>query len=558
MVLRRRAIKANRGRAVPVAAPFERSKRADGGFTLIELLVVSIILPVVIGALSLGIVAVFSQQATISGRLSGSTDLQKVDATFIRDIQSATWLSNVPSSNSFACGVSSGGTQLLGMTWGGMTLGKGEIAVSYVMVPNAGGANIGYSGQLERLYCSNGVTTTPSSVQVVSSDVSTSLQQQNLPVVCVGSVTSCQSGSFTGYTTSVVQVSFTLYVPMSTTPFTMVASPRQGVSGSLTGTLGPNGAPVTITDTTCGTALTVSNGSTLSINVGGGTGNGVLDVESNCAGTTFQPISNAGDTNRGAICVSAVVSGALPLPTIPAQPTCPNTNPSVYFGSEFNNVLASLSPPPTITPGLGTCTATSSGAHPTSFTCSPGTYNSVSSKWPPSGGYSQGTLPEFNNLQLNFTGGTYVFNDAVQFTSGINAQFGGGTYAFMSGLDVSAANGAIIKGTNVLLYSPANITFGNSANVNISAGTTTTYDGISTWVGPQMIWDSSQKQWTCPTVSPTPQLTLSPVGTAAYGGVYVPCGLLQSKAKGNISATFVVAGGASFKNNTLITVTPPS
>ncbi len=553
-----RAVIASRGVRTRTAHPRSLDPSASqGGFTLVELLVVVTILPLIIGALALGIVTVFSQQSTITGRLAGSTDLQTMNATFIRDVESAQSLTNqsIPQ----ACGAT--GYQLLGLTWSG-----GQTSVSYVEVPVASNANAakGFTEQLQRLYCVNG-SSTPVSVMVVSADVSQSLQQA--PTICVGNVSagSCTTPSVSSYpvpASTVAQVMFPVYVPVSTStsPYVMVASPRQGRGGGLSN--GPNlSTPILLTSTQCGTVLTVKNGGQLWINVGGQKGNGVLTVESPCAGKNA--IYHAGDASKGSICVSAIVSGSYPLGsfTNPNPPgVCPVTTPTWYYSDRFTNPLANLQAPPTTGLSAGTCSVNKD--FPSGYTCSAGSYTGLSNASPSfTGGqttytYAQGKLPVFpNNSSVHFTGGAYAFSVPVSFPNGTTAIFDLGTYAFTatgSAFDVAANNGATITGNNVLFYAPnGTMSFGNNANVALSANLDPNYYGVTVWDGPKVSVGSD-----CPTPPPAYSLTLANNGTDSYGGVYAPCATLITHNNGSLDTTLIVAQSAQFTQNTTINVTP--
>ena len=94
-----------------------RKDCADGGFTLIELIIVVTILPLVVGALGAGLLAVFSLQSNVSSRLTGSEDNQTVQANYTRDVQGAT---SIYTTTSPLCGPTTAGvTQLLGLEWNG-------------------------------------------------------------------------------------------------------------------------------------------------------------------------------------------------------------------------------------------------------------------------------------------------------------------------------------------------------------------------------------------------------------------------------------------------------
>ncbi len=535
------------------ARPTFGSPRSQQGFTLIELLVVVTILPLIVGALALGIVTVFSQQSTITGRLSGSTDLQTMNATFIRDVESAQSLTN--QSTPQACGAS--GTQLLGLSWS-----SGQTNVSYVEVPVSSNANAatGFTEQIQRLYCIDG-SPTPVSVMVVSADASQTLQQA--PTICLGNVStgSCTAPSTYPVSASdVAQVTFSVYVPVSTStsPFVMVASPRQGSGGVISN--GPNlSTPLLLTSTQCGTVLTVNNGGQLWINVGGKKGNGVLTVASPCAGTNA--IAHSGDSGRGSICVSAVISGSLPLGSFSNPPgVCPATTPITpkwYYRTVFVNPFANLQAPPTTGLSPGTCIVNkyfSSG-----YTCSAGSYTMLSAAKPSfTGGqttytYANGALPSFpNNSSVQFTSGAYSFGVPVIFPNGTTATFELGTYAFLAtgnALDVTANNGASITGNSVLFYAPnGSMSFGNKADVRLTPNPDPQYLGVTVWDGP--VVGSG-----CPS-SPTFSVTLANNGTDSYGGVYAPCATLITHNNGSLLASIIVAASAQFTKNTIINVTP--
>ena len=581
MALRRRAIRAIRGRAVPVTARTEPSKRADDGFTLIELLVVSIILPLVVAALSLGIVAVFSQQSQLTGRLGGSTDLQMVAATFIRDVESASTLTNQSSPQ--VCG--STGTQLLGLTWSG-----GQTNVSYVEVLGNGSGSLGFNAQLQRLYCVNG-STTPSSVTVVSNGAAATAQQptQPAPTICIGNVPAsgpCTTpSSYPVSATAVTQVSFPVYVPPNNTPYVMVASPRQGAGGNLTG--GPNSsAPILLTSTNCGNVLTVNNNGQLWINVDGGTGNGSLTVESPCAGKAAVSNSTGNSDNgngRGSVCVSAIITGSQPVGTftnpalkpIPSDPKYDNNLPCYgfspptpiwYYSDNFVNPLANLVAPPTPSTPQGVCQVSKS--FQARYTCSPGEYGSTSNANPTFSGpqttfsYPPGALPAFpNNAVVDFTPGAYRFDVPVSLPNGITATFELGTYAFMkadgagdSFAAPSNSRNASITGNNVLFYAPSgNISFGNNIAVSLTANPDPNYHGVTVWDGPPL----SGQPPRCPPSSPTYTMTLANNGSDTYGGIYAPCAELMTKQNGTLDSSFIVASSAQFSQNTVINVTSP-
>ena len=55
-----------------------RSGESSAGFTLIELVIVTAVLPIVIGAIAVGVISVFSLQSSVSNRLTDSGDAEVI------------------------------------------------------------------------------------------------------------------------------------------------------------------------------------------------------------------------------------------------------------------------------------------------------------------------------------------------------------------------------------------------------------------------------------------------------------------------------------------------
>lgn len=154
-----------RGLSCRKAKCWRPQRRGDeSGFTLVELLIVSVIAPVIVGALSVGLIAVFSLQSSVANRLGDTADSQVVSSTFLNDVQSAAAITTDPYLQSAECGPSSE-TQLLGLAWEVNPQGGYDTVVSYAEVPN------GSQWNLVRQYCANGYSSTPTSSSVVSYNV---------------------------------------------------------------------------------------------------------------------------------------------------------------------------------------------------------------------------------------------------------------------------------------------------------------------------------------------------------------------------------------------------
>src|SRR5579872_443884 len=267
------------------------------GFTLVELLIVMSIIPIIVGALSLGLITVFSLQHGISNRISDAGDAQTVSATFIEDVQSAQMLTTENSTSnpgsSLACGGAgpSGAFQLLGLEWGGNG-GSFVNAVSYFSLPNEGLSS--YS--IIRQFCSGGVTATPSQTTTVAIDVTDSGATTPPTVSCSSNSANsdCTSGAYQTSWISASEVESVLLSaqehallpsPNANTPFrlTLAASPRSHLE-NVTTYSGGGSPPITVLGDQCSTpSFEITNNVTVSINVGGGAGNGSLGLNAkNC------------------------------------------------------------------------------------------------------------------------------------------------------------------------------------------------------------------------------------------------------------------------------------
>lgn len=123
-------------------------QHGDEGFTLIEVLVVIVILPLVVGAIAAGMMSLFTNSGTTQTRLNDSHDAQITSTYFVRDVQSAQYVST---STTPLCGTAA---QLLGVSWSSLTSGGTVItnAATYSVDPSA--------DTLVRTFCANGSTST--------------------------------------------------------------------------------------------------------------------------------------------------------------------------------------------------------------------------------------------------------------------------------------------------------------------------------------------------------------------------------------------------------------
>lgn len=219
--------------ARPLRAASLVSTRDERGFTLIELIIVTAIMPLIIGAIAVGLVQIFSLQGSISNRLQNSNDTQVVNSALSKDVQVATSVTTMPNSTAPApCGTGTF-TQLLGLQ-----LNSGAEVVTYATESNGTSTTV----NLVRNLCvvdptspSNSPTYSMSSSNVLAFNVSPS---QVPPVVtCLAAYSTCTSSTASsGWlgSSEVQEVTFTVseLTVKTLTPyqFTLSAYPSQNIS----------------------------------------------------------------------------------------------------------------------------------------------------------------------------------------------------------------------------------------------------------------------------------------------------------------------------------------
>ena len=288
----------------------------EAGFSLIELVIVTTILPLIVGALSVGLLAVFSLQSSVSNRLANTGDSQIVSSNFENDVQSAaqiTTVSNYGYTGLDQCGPNTQ-VQLMGLEWNPQASGAYQTVVSYAEVQN------GSTYSLVRQYCSSGFSTTPTSSTIIS---------YNMPVACSATVTTnCQSpptiyptsntAALTAWTSTqqVTKVQLKISEPNSTEPngsfsYTLLAVPANSASVIATG------MPITPATTSgCGFASpgTGTYASTLClVDFSFLIGNNLLAAQQGCLETSV-PLPG-GSTLYFCIGITGVPMLPSPLPT---------------------------------------------------------------------------------------------------------------------------------------------------------------------------------------------------------------------------------------------------
>jgi prepilin-type N-terminal cleavage/methylation domain-containing protein len=214
-----------------------RARRDSGiedGFTLVELLIVVTILPLIVGALSVGLISVFSLQSGVSSRLSDTADAQVVSANYQNDVQGASFVTTATSSTPQCTSPSlTTATQLLGLesdlyTGNGPNDGLFQSVISYVSVPVF---TTPETYQLVRIVCALGPSsgTTPGTLSVTSQTTLANdlpAGQAAPSVTCVASAMTCPAATQWANAQNISAVTFGPVIePSSKYDFTLVSSP---------------------------------------------------------------------------------------------------------------------------------------------------------------------------------------------------------------------------------------------------------------------------------------------------------------------------------------------
>jgi type II secretory pathway pseudopilin PulG len=225
---------------------------SEVGFTLVELLIVTTVLPLIIGALSVGLISVFSLQSGVASRLGNTSDSQVVAANYQSDVQGTSFITTDSSQTTQCTSTSVNGTQLLGL-WSNVHT-SAQVLVSYVSVPVVSGTTTTYA--LVRLYCSGTASNWESTPTITT--LSNNLPQGQAPptITCVANISSSVcSNTLAGQewlsSQNVSQVSMTIAEPSTANDgktgadtYTLVSSPAASSS------TGNSGSPVNTQATT--------------------------------------------------------------------------------------------------------------------------------------------------------------------------------------------------------------------------------------------------------------------------------------------------------------------
>ncbi|MGC1420214.1 MAG: hypothetical protein WA786_08885 [Acidimicrobiales bacterium] len=200
------------------------------------------VIPIIVGALAAGLLAVFSLQSSAANRLGDTSDAQVVSASFSPDVQEAQEITLSPSP---VCGAGTT-NQVLGLEWGLVqATGNYNDVASYVVVPSGTSYNL-----VRQLCVTNGASTTETDT-TLSYDVPSTLGPGAITVTCTSNITPATCSGISNTTTTtwlattgVQQVSFPIQEPKSNYSYTLTADP------AATATVSDAGAPIQVNATT--------------------------------------------------------------------------------------------------------------------------------------------------------------------------------------------------------------------------------------------------------------------------------------------------------------------
>jgi prepilin-type N-terminal cleavage/methylation domain-containing protein len=521
----------------------------DSGFSLIELLVVVAILPLVIGAISVALLTVFSNENAATNSLTSSSDAQVASAAFVQDVQSAVWITTV---NLDVCGGAPAGAALIvSLSPDNLSSGSIQNIISYFRTANSGSTTY----TITRVSCTGGIGSAASSSVVVAHN--TLYDPATTFLVVPSSVQSAASGGWVS-ASGASKVTLTLNEPASNHvstgryAYTLSATPRPtGTGGASPGGVQPL-LPLQFLGGTC-PVLQLTGGSSLvnSENGSGTSGSGFVGFASSQSNCT-NPTNGNGTLNAD--------------------------TPYEYGVSD---PLASLPPPTTpSTSGLqaGICTST---------TCNAGLYGAGTF-----GGYNNGNLsgvtidpsigtPTKNivvftvpvtikNTNVTFDGSSsltnvvYWFQQGLTISTGANVTFGSATYIFgtiggsYSGnalsIDSQSSIGEPNGSAGLIFYvEPGSATASLGSGVSGSIlGSSSPYDGVA-------IWDAA----TAPSgtsCSPQGQPGTLNFGqgngggtgiSASFGGIYDPKGVVCISGNYSMQAQFMIVNTATVQTSTV-------
>jgi prepilin-type N-terminal cleavage/methylation domain-containing protein len=520
-----------RGEGLPLSSHILKSRsRGETGFTLIELLVVVAIIPLVVGAISVGLLTILRNQDTTSNNVSASQDTTVVSANFVQDVQGAAMITTnssvtgpPPCGPVAAAAVPLPAQPIFSLQW---TTGATLQVVSYDVQPWGSGY------RLVRYLCVGG-TTAPTTERVLSRDVQSGLVPAITGSSCSGLSCnpSASAAASAGWAPTAgisrVQLAVATQTTGTTYNYTLIGVPRVSSSvsrcyGSTTCASSP-GHPTALSLASLGTNVSCNGNGGLSVA-------GTLAIDSNSA--IVASTNGNGSISADSISTNSTSATALHGDFTPKTPTLsPVTVPDPYAG---------LAPPVT---GLMTASL------------NPGTPYQGLNVYGPGASYS----------------GPGIYTDTLTFTGGTTT-FASGVYVLMNGISVSgnatlvtATTGGVDGKGGVLLYVyrgsvsvTGNGAFGNGPLQPFAPfdyAPTTYANAPSPW--PEVvIWQDGPGTQGINDPGDSNDLGLAGNGSASLinGTVYAPSATAGSTGNGDLTVGSVVAAGIGCGGNGAVTI----
>ncbi len=420
----------------------------DGGFTLVELIIVIIIVPVIVGAIGLGIITVLDQQSSVQNRLKDSSASQLTSALFARDVQSSTMLTLDASAAAPAVCNPGAGAFVLGLQWA-------QTEVSYWATTS------GSNTELTRYVC-NGSGTVTNSLGVAAV---TSSQAQACVVESGHSGTCQPSGSWTtgwASTAGIPGVSVPVVGSASKYAYTLLAVPRAWTptSGGTSAGGGNTFIPGVLL-LGSGSVFVAGNQANISVN------GPIYIAKTASPAITIGNQNSSFTSSTNTLLVYNCAAGGSNCPASEVSSNGGTVTQPVATSTVITDPLSSM-PAPTAS-AAGSCTFSNGGS---TETCTPGSYSSAI------------TLGA-NDATLQLNPGTYVLNGGIQVTgnndtvtgSGVLLYIGGGAMKF-SGNGLTVDLTAPTSGAYATLVVFQSRTDSTALNLTGSGPTAITYGGI--------------------------------------------------------------------------------
>jgi prepilin-type N-terminal cleavage/methylation domain-containing protein len=486
---------------------------SEGGFTLVELLVVVVIIPLVIGAISVALISVMTQQSNVSNKVSDSQDTQQISASFVQDIQTAFEITTNPNvTGPIPCGSH---PPVLSLWWGSAP----QTVVSYAVVPEVSG------NALFRYTCTNGGSTTPTAGKALSYDVQSGLVPVLTGESCQPGFLSCKpsaqsaANSDWAYTAGIEGVTLNVTAQFSgdrAYQYTLVGVPRESTTASRGAPPPGHATALSLGGSGNNVQCNGSQNATLTVN-------GALQINSNSS--TVASTNNNGSISADQINVGSTSSSSLSGNESP--------NPPSQTGVTVTDPYAGLAPPVT---GLQTATLTP-GMTYQGMPVYAGAYQGP--------GIYVGSLNVPNNTTTILASGIYVLMNGISLTGNQSL--------------ATATTGGVDNRGGVLLYAyrgTVSLAGNGTATLSPFNFPPATYAGApSPWPG-IVIWQDGPNGQGAGDPGDSNAVTLvgNGNGNVVNGTVYAPLATVGGSGNGSVLAGSVVAAGLSCNGNGNITI----